>query len=449
MPGAAGRGLSRLMWPYLPDLLDQPVPRYTSFPTAAEFRADVGPAEHGAALEAVSGDISLYVHIPFCETICWYCACNTGAANRRQRLASYLDALRQEIRLVAQRLPADARVRRIAFGGGSPNAVAPVDFVRLFDELVLRFRLADPVVSIELDPRSLIDEWEGVARGIGATHASMGVQTFAPHLQAAIGRHQPLEMIARSTALLRRAGIMSLNFDLMYGLPGQSDADLAETLDRAAHMGADRIALFGYAHVPHLIARQRRIDAAALPDKAARFAMARDGYRQLVEAGYRPVGFDHFALPGDPLAQAAAAGRLHRNFQGFTEDAAPVLIGLGASAISQFPDLLVQNEKNSGRYRMMLSQETLPAALGVRRLPDDRRRAAIVEGLLCHGRAAIPPRFASAAEEGLAPYLAAGLCRYAGHDLLIASQGLPYARSIAAQFDPYRQQSPRRFSSAI
>ena len=192
------------MWPYLPELLDKPVPRYTSYPTAAEFRDDVNAADTAAALDGVRGDISLYVHIPFCESICWYCACNTGAANRRQRLASYLDALRQEIRLVAGRLSPDVRVRRVAFGGGSPNAIAPVDFVRLFDELVLRFRLSDPVVSIELDPRTLGEEWEEVVRGIGATHASMGVQTFAPHLQAAIGRVQPQDMIARSTTLLQR-----------------------------------------------------------------------------------------------------------------------------------------------------------------------------------------------------------------------------------------------------
>ena len=449
MSGGPGFALSLFMWPYHPDLLDRPVPRYTSFPTAAEFRDDVGPADYAAALEAASGDVSLYVHIPFCESICWYCACNTGAANRRQRLASYLDALHREIRLVAERLPADAHVRRIAFGGGSPNAMAPVDFVRLFNELVLRFRPVDPVISIELDPRTLTPEWGSVVGGIGTTHASMGVQTFAPHLQAAIGRVQPLEMIDRSVAILRSAGICSLNFDLMYGLPGQSQGDLADTLDLAAQMGANRIALFGYAHVPHLVARQRRIDAAALPGKEERFAMAEQGYRQLIGAGYEAIGFDHFALPGDPLAQAALAGRLHRNFQGFTEDAAPVLIGLGASAIGGFPGVLVQNEKNSGRYRMLLSQGILPTALGVRRSADDRQRGRAIEGLLCHGHAPIDLALARTAAEGLAPYLSRGLCAFERGELVIAQAGLPYARSIAAQFDPYRQHSPRRFSSAI
>ena len=395
------------------------------------------------------GDVSLYLHIPFCEKICWYCGCNTGAANRHQRLTSYLDALHREIALVAELLPSDARVKRIAFGGGSPNAIAPLEFVRLMDALALNFPLDDPLISIELDPRTLSDEWGVVIGGIGASHASLGVQTFAPHLQEAIGRIQPLHMIEHSVRLLRDGGIRSLNFDLMYGLPGQSRDDLTETLGRAAEFGADRIALFGYAHVPHLIPRQRRIDASALPEQEERFAMAALGYDQLVGAGYHPVGFDHFALPGDPLAQAALAGRLRRNFQGFTDDQATVLIGLGASAISSFPHLLVQNEKNQGRYRMLLSQDLLSASLGIARTEDDRRRGGIIEGLLCHGRAAIPRDLAHETAPRLEPFFAAGLCESDGATLAIGPAGLPYARSIAAQFDPYRGHSPRRFSSAV
>src|SRR5690606_5126732 len=377
------------MWTYYPDLLATPVPRYTSFPTAAEFGTGVTASDYKAALASASGNVSLYVHIPYCEKICWYCGCNTAAANRPQRLTSYLDALHREIELVGALLPAGARVRRVAFGGGSPNAIAPIDFVRLFDELVLHMPLHDPLVSVELDPRSLGESWGAVLRGVGATHASLGVQTFAPHLQAAIGRVQPLEMIESSVRLLREAGITSLNFDLMYGLPAQSMEDLADTLTLAAHYGADRIALFGYAHVPHMLPRQRRIDGSALPGQEVRFRMAAAGYDQLVAAGYRPVGFDHFALPHDPLARAAGAGTLRRNFQGFTDDPAPVLIGLGASAISSFPSLLAQNEKNSGRYRMLLSQDKLATSVGKRRTTDDRRRGSIIEELLCRGRAKV------------------------------------------------------------
>jgi len=441
------------MWPYHPDLLERPVPRYTSFPTAAEFAPDVGPEEFSRALEDVRGDVSLYLHIPYCDRICWYCGCNTGAANRRQRLASYLDALHREIELVAARLPRGARVRRIAFGGGSPNAIAPTDFVRLMDALTVHFPLADPAISIELDPRKLEDRWADVLAGVGVTHASLGVQTFAPRLQEAIGRVQSAELIERSTAMLRKAGIGSLNFDLMYGLPGQSRDDVLDSLDRTARLGANRIALFGYAHVPHLIPRQRRIDATNLPGQRERFAMAELGHRMLTGLGYEPVGFDHFALPGDPLAQAALSGRLHRNFQGFTEDAAPMLIGLGASAISGFPGLLVQNEKNAGRYRMLLSQDVLPQALGIRRSAEDRARGAAIEALLCHGRACFPPSLREEVLPRLRPFLNRGLCavewKEGGAELVLAPHALPYARGIAAAFDPYRQHSPRRFSSAV
>lgn len=438
-----------MLWPYHPELLATPVPRYTSYPTAAEFSDAVGRVQYDAALAQASGDVSLYVHIPFCEKICWYCGCNTGAANRTQRLASYLDALEREIALVAARLPTDSRIARVAFGGGSPNALAAADFMRLFETLCANFRFSAPVVSVELDPRSLGPEWDRVIAEIGASHASMGVQTFSARLQQAIGRVQPLCLIDRGTRMLRAAGVTSLNFDLMYGLPGQTQADLAETLELAVSFAPERIALFGYAHVPHLIPRQRQIDASDLPDQAKRFAMAESGYRFLTAAGYQPIGFDHFALPGDPLARAATSGRLRRNFQGFTEDVSPVLIGLGASAISSFPDLLVQNEKNAGRYRMLLSQDALPAAGGVMRSADDRARGAVIEKLLCQGRSPVDPHLLDQVIGGLRPFLLARLCSLEGGELVIAPRGLPYARSIAAQFDPYRQHSPRRFSSAV
>lgn len=437
------------MWPYHPDLLAVPVPRYTSFPTAAEFGDGVGAADFSASLARVEGDVSLYVHIPFCEAICWYCGCNTSRNNRRDRMSAYLDSLHREIALVGQTLPPGTRVRRIAFGGGSPNAITPTDFVRLFLSLTQFMSLADPVISIELDPRSLDAAWASALAGVGVSRASLGVQTFEPTLQEAIGRVQPAHLIESCTAMLRGAGVTSLNFDLMYGLPGQTEADLESTLDQASALGADRIALFGYAHVPHLIPRQRRIDASALPDQVTRFAMAAQGHARLLDDGYAAVGFDHFALPGDPLAQAALTGHLHRNFQGFTDDAAPVLIGLGASAISSFPDLLVQNEKNAGRYRMMLSQDRLPPNRGIRRSADDRLRGAIIESLLCAGRAELPGALLREAALRLDPFVQRGLLSFEDDALVIAPAGLPYARTIAASFDPWRQQASGRFSSAV
>ncbi|MFC3175395.1 radical SAM protein [Novosphingobium bradum] len=442
-----------VMWPYHPDLLARPVPRYTSFPTAAEFSGAVGGAEQAAALGRVTGDVSLYVHIPFCEEICWYCGCNTSRTNRAARLTSYLDALHREIAVVGARLGAESdgevAVRRIAFGGGSPNAISPLDFVRLIDALTLALPLRDPVISIELDPRTLAPDWGMVLRHVGVTRASLGVQTLSPRLQAAIGRVQSREVIEAGTDLLRRAGVTSLNYDLMYGLPGQTDADLAESVEAAITLGADRIALFGYAHVPQVNPRQQRIDASALPGQEDRFRMAWNGWEQLTGVGYRPIGFDHFALPGDAIARAADAGRLHRNFQGFTEDEAPVLIGLGASSISQFPDLYVQNEKNSGRYRMLLSQDLLPGAVGVARSPADQATGLIIEQLLCAGEARVGQERLVQLHGALAPFAERGLVEVRGDWLAIRSDGLPYARTIAALFDPYRQDSQRRFSSAV
>jgi len=437
------------MWPYHPDLLATPVPRYTSFPTAAEFSPAIGSANLDRALRATEGDVSLYVHIPFCEQICWYCGCNTSASNRRDRVANYLDSLHHEIALVGERLGTTARVRRIAFGGGSPNAITPTDLVRLVDSLTLHFPLEKPVWSIELDPRKLTGEWSAVLSGIGVTMASLGVQTFAPNLQKAIGRVQPDADIARATEMLRRAGITSLNYDLMYGLPGQTLSDVEASVMRTAELGADRIALFGYAHVPHMIKRQQRIDATDLPDQAQRFAMAAHGHDWLSGAGYVPVGFDHFALPGDPLAQALRSHRLHRNFQGYTDDASTALIGLGSTAISCFPEVIVQNEKNAGRYRMLLSQDRLTGALGVARSSQDQARGAVIEALLCHGAARIDAPLLAEVQDRLAPFIDRGLAHVELGRLTIPPAALPYARTIAALFDPYRQDSQRRFSSAV
>jgi len=207
--------------------------------------------------------------------------------------------------------------------------------------------------------------------------------------------------------------------------------------------------LFGYAHVPHLIPRQKQIAADNLPDQDARFAMAQSGYRQLTEAGYQPVGFDHFALPGDALAKAADSGHLRRNFQGFTEDQAPALIGLGASSISQFDQVIFQNEKNAGRYRMLLSQDMLTATVGVRRSADDQQRGAIIEGLLCRNEARIGMGHLAELGGALAVFVERGLAEIEGETLRITPEGLPYARTISALFDPYRQESARRFSSAV
>jgi len=438
-------------WTYHPELLATPVPRYTSYPTAAEFNEAVGRHDLEAALAGIGADqpISLYVHIPYCHEICWYCGCNTGAANRAQRLASYLEALEVEIGHVAARLGGRGRVQRIAFGGGSPNAIPPDQFAELLTRLRWAFDAHDALLSIELDPRSLSGPWFDAVSGARIERASLGVQTLEPSVQRAIGRLQPLELIENCVKESRRAGVRSLNFDLMYGLPLQGVEELEHTLRAAIALRPERIALFGYAHVPHLIPRQRQIDGSALPDAEQRFGQAELGHRLLVAAGYEPIGFDHYALPDDPLALAAEDGSLKRNFQGFTDDQAEVLIGLGASAISQFPVLLAQNEKNAGRYKIRLSSGLLPAERGVRRTKEDQQRGRIIEQLLCMGKAEIGGLVDHDLLERLHPYLEHGLATLESGRVRIPDYGRPYARVIAALFDTYRQPALRRFSSAI
>lgn len=428
------------MWPYYPDLLARPVPRYTSYPTAMEFTEEVGARDYARALDGIesAAPVSLYVHIPFCEQICWYCGCNTGAAGRRQRLTDYLAALRAEIAMVARRLGGRARVQRVAFGGGSPNAISPVDFVRLLDTVMTVFDASRPDISIEIDPRGFTPEWALVLAASNVGRVSLGVQTFAPHIQRAIGRVQPLADIERAVAALRLRGIDAINFDLMYGLPGQSLDDLDATLDESIRLAPSRIALFGYAHLPTMIPRQRRIDATNLPDHRLRFDQAALGYRRLTDAGYIPVGFDHFARPDDPLAIAAQEGRVSRNFQGFTEDDAPVLLGFGASAISSFPDLIVQNEKRAGHYRDLIGGGQLAATRGVGIDDAQQRRAQHIRGLLCNGRANFDAEQAVSVRGSLREFEQLGVIDWDGSDLVIPASGIAYARHIAAQFDSIR-----------
>ncbi|MBR0551247.1 oxygen-independent coproporphyrinogen III oxidase [Stakelama marina] len=440
------------MWTYYPDLLARPVPRYTSYPTAAEFVDTVGPADLADALDTVGeGDaLSLYLHIPYCQSICWYCGCNTGAANRPQRLTNYLERLEREIQLVADRLSGRGRVGRIAFGGGSPNAIEPAAFLRLTDRLRSAFACDDAILSVELDPRGFSPAWADAMAQAGVTRASLGVQTLDPAIQAAIGRVQPEEDIRRTMEMLRAAGLDSINFDLMYGLPGQDSDVPMRTMEASLAMAPDRLAVFGYAHVPHMIPRQRRIDANALPGAERRFAQAALAHDFLTGAGYSAIGFDHFAKPGDALALAAADGSLRRNFQGFTEDQARVLIGLGASAISEFPAHLLQNEKNAGRYQIAVAAGRFATARGVGRTRQDRVRGAAIEALLCHGSAELTALGdLSAIRDRLRPFADHGLIEWQGDVLRLRRAAVPYARAIAATLDAYRADSAIRFSSAV
>lgn len=439
------------MWTYHPELLARPVPRYTSYPTAAEF-GELGPGVFASSLAGLPEDapVSLYLHVPYCHEICWYCGCNTGAANRRGRLNHYVERLREEIALVAAHIGRRARVSRIAWGGGSPNALDPEQFLSLTASVSAAFDTGAAITSVEVDPRGFDAGWADAMKACGVSRVSLGVQTFSPAIQAAIGRVQPEAAIAATVKLLRGAGVDSINFDLMYGLPGQTAEDLEDSIARTVAMGADRVAVFGYAHVPHLLPRQRRIDATHLPGAEQRFRSAERAYDAFTAAGYVPVGFDHFAKPGDAIAAAAQAGTLRRNFQGFTEDSADVLIGLGASAISAFPGLLAQNDKNAGRYGMRIDAGQLATARGIVRNRGDQLRSDAIEALLCRGQADLSPLpDLGRVRRDLKPFERLELIEWLGGTLRLLPGALPYARGIAATLDPYRIEGNGAFSNAV
>ncbi len=428
------------MWPYYPELLAKPVPRYTSYPTALEFDSGCGAEEYIQALSDMpSGTpLSLYVHIPYCQSICWYCGCNTGAAGKTQRLTAYLDALESEFALIGRMLSGRGKVRHIAFGGGSPNAITTVEFVRLLDRITTIFDAGTPEISVELDPRGFTAEWALAMAASNVGRVSLGVQTFAPHVQEAIGRIQPLADIEKSVSALRLRGIDAINFDLMYGLPKQSLQDLDDTLAQAIELKPSRVSLFGYAHMPDMIPRQRRIDGDSLPDPELRFAQSALGYERLTKAGYVAIGFDHFALPTDSLAIAAAEGRVHRNFQGFTDDPNDVLLGFGASAISSLPGLLVQNDKNVGRYRSMVSSDKVAVVRGVILDDEAKKRGAIISSLLCQGQVDASATSMLPTTDMLHVFEEKGLIIRRDGKLVITEAGRPYARHIASLFDQFR-----------
>ncbi len=432
-------------WPYIPELLEQPVPRFTSYPPATHFQDGVGDEQYRSALEAIAPGtpISLYLHIPYCNKICYYCGCNTGAANRKTRLDAYLGALEKEIELVGGILGGRAKVKHIAFGGGSPNAIEPVQFVRLVDRLSTIFSAANPEISVELDPRNFSLEWALALSACNVRRVSLGVQTFAPHVQRAIGRIQPFAMIEECVASLKMRGISTINFDLMYGLPQQSLADLEETVETAIGLHPSRAALFGYAHLPDMIPRQRKIDSSLLPDTRLRFEQAQAGFRLFTAAGYEAVGFDHFALPEDALNIAHKNGHMRRNFQGFTDDDCNILLGFGASAISQFPGLIVQNEKHAARYRSLASAGKPAAAKCIEKPEQSRRIGAIIERLLCDHQAVLPAIFRSRLSAApLNKLIRQRLVSWDGKRLAIPDHGRHYSRQIAAALTELLKDAP-------
>lgn len=441
-------------------LAERNVPRYTSYPTAPHFTADVGPSVYASWLSALPADatLSLYIHVPYCSEICRYCGCHTKATLRPEPLDAYVEALIGEIDLVAAATAARGVVH-LHWGGGTPSILGPERLARIVQRIAQHFDLSHIAEhAIELDPRQVTRPLADALAALGVTRASLGVQEFSPHVQEAIGRIQPFETVHAAADALRGAGIARINVDLMYGLPGQSIADVQATVDLVAALHPSRLALFGYAHVPWFKANQKLIDEAALPGASERIEQARAAAQRLANHGYVPVGLDHFAQADDTLAIAARAGRLRRNFQGYTTDPADALIGLGASAIGRLPQGFVQNAVDIAGYARAVTQGAFATVKGIAVSADDELRGTIIERLMCDlavDLAALPIAAAQAAptfeyeRAELDALAAAGLITIEGSRITVTEEGRPFVRLVAAAFDAYLPQNHSRHSIAV
>ncbi len=440
---------------------DRPLPRYTSYPTAPHFAPGVTPADYAGWLAALPRDeaVSVYVHVPFCRSMCWYCGCHTTITARDTPVMRYLDALGAEIDWVSQAIGARVPARHLHFGGGTPSLMPPEAFSALMARLRRAFDLGpDAEVAIELDPRTLDTAMIEALGTAGVTRASLGVQSFDPKVQQAINRVQSFEQTAAAANGLRRAGVAGVNFDLIYGLPFQTVESCRETVAQALELAPDRFAVFGYAHVPNFKQHQRKIDTAALPDGRARHEQAEAIAEQLQAAGYVRIGLDHYARPDDELARADAEHRLHRNFQGYTTDACTTLIGLGASSIGRLPQGYVQNATLIGDYQRRVDADGTAIAKARAFAGEDRLRATIIERIMCDYRADLAQICGSygadaqallAHAQGLGELVADGLARVQGTVVEVDDAARPLVRAVAAAFDEYLGQGPARHSRAI
>lgn len=425
------------------------VPRYTSYPPATQFDGSVGPDVAGRWLGAVPAGaaISLYAHIPFCRRLCWFCACRTQGTRTDAPLAPYVDDLLREAETVAAALPAGVGLSHLHLGGGTPTLLPAPLLLRLFAGLRDLFPLRPGAeVSVEVDPTELGEARLDALAEAGVTRASLGVQDFAPQVQDAIGRHQNFAQTKAAIDGLRARGITGINLDLLYGLPHQTEATLRDTLDLAETLDPDRIALFGYAHVPWASKRQVMIKADALPDGGGRLAMFDLARARLVQAGFERIGIDHFARPDDPLATAARDGRLRRNFQGYTTDDAGYLVGLGASAISMLPHGFAQNAARTADWKARVQAGRLSVVRGHTLTSDDRVRGAAIERLLCDfaldaDDSSDPAMIRQLIDRAMAAWPGAMVRR--GNRVAILPEAEHLARMIAAEFDGYVTQAGR------
>jgi oxygen-independent coproporphyrinogen-3 oxidase len=437
------------------------LPRYTSYPTAPHFSTAIGPDTYAEWLKAIPqhASTSLYLHVPFCRSMCWYCGCHTSVSRRDEPIAVYAAALRCEIDLVSRQIDRRIEVDHIHFGGGTPTIMAPETFTDLVGSLRHSFFvLPTAEIAVEIDPRTLTDQMiDALALG-GVNRASLGVQSFDPVVQRAINRVQSFEETAAATTGLRRSGVTGVNFDVIYGLPHQTVASCLDTVRRCVELRPDRFSVFGYAHVPTFKKHQRKIRDASLPDSLERLDQSDAIANALQEAGYLQIGLDHFALPDDEMAVALQDGRLHRNFQGYTTDASNILLGFGASAIGHLPQGYVQNEVHTRAYTECIASGRLPTVKGYALTDDDRLRAEIIERIMCdfgvdldqicarHGSVPDAMLKSSPRLQGL---ISDGIVELDGASLSMADDSRFLVRSVAAAFDAHLDGSKQLHSRAV
>ncbi len=449
---------------------DRPGPRYTSYPTAPQFAADFGEAALRETIAASNGDpiprrLSLYVHVPYCMSPCFYCGCNRIITRDKSRSAPYIDRLKREIGMMAPLFDHDREVIQLHFGGGTPNFFSPVELRGIVDEMRRQFRFSDAPdrdISIELDPRFVSPADVAELAAIGFNRASLGVQDFDPDVQEAVNRVQSVEETRAVVDACREHGFHSVNIDLIYGLPKQTVEGFGKTLDTVLDIRPDRLAVYSYAHLPELFKPQRQLNAYDLPSAETKTALLQLAITRLVDAGYVYIGMDHFALPDDELALAQARGGLHRNFMGYTTHADSDLIGLGVSSISHIGETFSQNPRTLPEWELAIDEGRLPVWRGLSMTDDDMLRGEVIQQLMCEGAVA-KSRFERRYDidfddyfaESLArlqPLVAEGLVTLQADAVRVTSRGRYLLRIIAMCFDAYLNSagpSQPRFSKAI
>jgi oxygen-independent coproporphyrinogen III oxidase len=437
------------------------LPRYTSYPTAPHFSPAVNENSYRDWLESIGPrrSMSLYLHVPFCRSMCWYCGCHTSVTRRNEPIAVYAAALRNEAQLVADALRHRARVTHIHFGGGTPTIMSPELFVDLIGALRHSyFVVPEAEIAVEIDPRTLSEPMTLALGYCGVARASLGVQSFDPKVQHAINRVQSFEQTATAARRLRQVGLRGINFDLIYGLPHQTVDSCLSTVARCVELRPDRFSVFGYAHVPSFKKHQRKIDEAVLPDSLERHLQSEAIADALESAGYVRIGLDHFALPTDSMVLAQREGRLRRNFQGYTDDSGDVLIGLGASAIGSLPQGFVQNAVSTRDYLQRMAEGRLATMKGYSFTQDDRFRADIIERIMCdfavdlrhvshrHGR---NPEAAVVDQDRFGRLLDDGVVSLESDVLKVNEETRFLVRSVASTFDAHLARTPGAHSRAV